>query len=89
MNNPIIYNGEEYKDIFYASTPVKPSLRLRLAILFCHEFRFEHEVYTKQIMPAEKTIGKIHTRNLWDILKAWNYKRKGLHQMQAPNFDKP
>lgn len=85
MNEPIIHDGQEYKDVFYCSTKVRPSLKLRLSILFCTEFRFEHDSWTKEIMPEQKTIGRIHTISMWDRFKAWRNKGKGY--MSSPNLN--
>lgn len=74
---PIIYNGEEYKDRFVASTPFNPSLKMRLNFLFCMGATVEHEVFTKEIMPREKTICHVHIMSIWDKLRGWNSQRKG------------
>lgn len=82
---PIIYNGEEYKDRFTASTPFNPSLKMRLQFLFCTRMTVEHEIYTKEIMPREKTICHVHIQSLWDRIKAWNFNRTHQGYMEAPS----
>lgn len=84
MDKPIIYNGEEFKDKFSAITTYKPSLKMRLEFLFCVKTSVEHEVYTKEIMPAEKTICHVHIISIWDFIKAWNFGRKHKGGMEAP-----
>lgn len=72
---PIIYDGIEYKDRFVATTPFKPSLRMRLEFLFCAKMTVEHEVFTMEVMPREKTICHVHIFSIWDKLRAWNFGR--------------
>lgn len=82
---PIIYNGEEYKDRFVATTPIKPSLKMRLEFLFCSSISVEHEVFTKEIMPREKTICHFTILSWWDRLRSWNYQRKNKGGWEAPS----
>lgn len=81
-----MYEGEEYKDILYITTPVKrPSLRLRLAVLFCTNLTFEHKVYTKEVMPSHQAMGIIHTISLWDRINHWRRRRAGLNLVSPPS----
>lgn len=89
MNNPIIYNGIEYKDRFVASTPFNPSLKMRLSFLFCARMIVEHEVFTKEIMPPEKTICHVHILSIWDKLRIWNWGRQRMGMIQVPQTEKP
>jgi hypothetical protein len=87
MNDKIIYEGIEYKDKFMAWTTVRPSLRMRLGFLFCASFTFEHESYTKELMPSHRTIMHVHIRSLFDQLKAWYNMRRGRNRMQCTMTD--
>lgn len=85
---PIIYNGEEYKDKLIATTKFKPSLRMRLLFLFCTSAAIEHELYTKEIMPAHKAIGTVHIMSVRDSIRSWWWNKKGYGQMVAPSVSR-
>lgn len=80
--DPIIYNGEEFKDKFIARTYFTPSLKMRIEFLFCANTTVEHEVFTKEIMPPEKTICHVHIRSVWDQLVGWYRNKKGMGMIE-------
>lgn len=87
MQKPIIYDGQEFKDRLSVTTNFKPSLKMRLVMLFCSKMSIEHEVYTKEIMPDHKAIGHVHVMSIFDSLRGWWWNKKGYGQMVAPNDD--
>lgn len=84
MNDkPIIYDGVEYKDRFCAESKFIPSFWMRVAFVFSLRLTVEHEIFLKEIMPAEKTICHVHIFTLTDWFKGLFTKKQGW--MEAPS----
>lgn len=84
----IVYDGQEFKDRLSATTHFKPSLKMRLVILFCTRLSIEHEVFTKEIMPDHKAIGHVHVMSIFDSIRGWWWNKKGYGQMEANKFER-
>lgn len=88
-NEPILYNGEEFKDKFMTRTNLTPSLKMRLEFLFCGTTYFETETYCKEIMPAEKTICHVNIVPIWRLIKAWFMRNRGYGEMVKLDNEMP
>ena len=83
-SEPIIFEGDEYADVFHATTKIVPSFKMRLEFLFCMRTTIESVSYTKEIMPAEKTITNIHIYTVIDKIKSlFKKKQAGMISKEA------
>ena len=72
IHNPIIFEGNEYKDILFLKTSImKLSLWKRIRMVFSPEIVIESDVYCEDVCPRTKAVTKIISYSYFDLLKRW------------------
>lgn len=87
MEQPIMFEGKEYKDELIIVSTVEVSFWTRVYNVFCPTMHIRTEVYMEELVPKHKVVLSLYTVSYWRRFMARFRKNRGMEIMGKPPYN--